>query len=494
MYIHANAREFKPNAHVFLILIAKVAELLGMNILLCRNPPLLSRLFFTMAVSVVMSIHYLYTAMCTDEYPIIHSGGRLMEVCISAVILLTLFLHAMTMYFVDGSVDFRRLVFHRSNMPRRTDDFSLAVLKLGSACLHATQLTGLSCELKALDAPMHTYVELYPDGRTVIEHSIEDYEKMECDGINAFEKEIKDVRVEMEQSRVEMGGVVRGVDKMRAMWDFFGTLFEILWHMVSEVGQYFARYLPEPPDFVRNIPRNVRLVWHGTTGEAQRMARLEHESLQRTQAIRAHERMEHLRRRRDLQILRQRSPSTWSRGDDLNAAELVALAENSQSNSTSLVAFQDVLVKHMLRPDHAPPLTRSEYRQMATPPETPPNSDSWMSFLSARAEMSNTRTNSDRHTQLTLVRLLQERRDALWAQSPDTFDRERARLCVVCCSEDRTIICWPCRCLALCDSCRGTLANQQHALLALHASQARAMQLCPTCRAPIAAFSRLYLP
>lgn len=45
--------------------------------------------------------------------------------------------------------------------------------------------------------------------------------------------------------------------------------------------------------------------------------------------------------------------------------------------------------------------------------------------------------------------------------------------CIVCYTEPRTIVCWPCRCLAMCDDCRSSMATlpvKQH--------------LCPTCRAP----------
>lgn len=44
--------------------------------------------------------------------------------------------------------------------------------------------------------------------------------------------------------------------------------------------------------------------------------------------------------------------------------------------------------------------------------------------------------------------------------------------CVICMTEPRVIICWPCRCLSLCDDCRGSLAARSSA----------SKHSCPTCR------------
>lgn len=495
LYIHAHARQFAPNAHVYLIVISRIVELLGMNVLLCRRPPLVSRLVFTMVLSAVMTVHYVYTAVQSDEYPIIHSGGRLMEVSILGMIVLTIALHLLTMYFVDRRVDLHRLFFHRSSLPHSTDDFSLAVLKLGTACLHATKLTGFSCELQALDTPLRTYVELRPDGSTVIENSIEDLEQMDSHTYHPLEHEIKDLRVVLEHSGVEMGGVVRGADKMRALTRFFQTLLEIVWTIVREGATYTARYLPAPPAWVHHIPRYVRLFWHGTNGEAERDARLAREAAQRAEAEKAHTRMEELRARRAERALHSDDASDEDEAD-LDATQLVALAQQDQGADAA--TFQDMLVKHMLRADAAPPLTRRAYARLAAPAAPAPAStasasasgiDTWLPALARRSDDA-----SDRQTCAALVHLLQERRDALRAHAPGDYDRERLRLCVVCCAEERTIICWPCRCVALCDGCRSTLASQQHAMLAMHTGHTRAMPLCPTCRAPVAAYSRLYLP
>ncbi|KAF8323088.1 hypothetical protein DL93DRAFT_2151418 [Clavulina sp. PMI_390] len=58
------------------------------------------------------------------------------------------------------------------------------------------------------------------------------------------------------------------------------------------------------------------------------------------------------------------------------------------------------------------------------------------------------------------------------------------QLCVICLTEPRVIICWPCRCLSLCDDCRGSLA----------ARSAASKHSCPCCRQNVEGYSRIFIP
>ena len=58
---------------------------------------------------------------------------------------------------------------------------------------------------------------------------------------------------------------------------------------------------------------------------------------------------------------------------------------------------------------------------------------------------------------------------------------EHGPQCVVCHSEPRTIIVWPCRCLSLCDECRVNLAINNYGN-------------CVCCRREVVSFSRIYVP
>ncbi|KAJ3869596.1 hypothetical protein EV359DRAFT_29697 [Lentinula novae-zelandiae] len=58
------------------------------------------------------------------------------------------------------------------------------------------------------------------------------------------------------------------------------------------------------------------------------------------------------------------------------------------------------------------------------------------------------------------------------------------RNCVICTVEPRVIICWPCRCLAMCDSCRESLAARSSA----------SKHRCPCCRRGVEGYSRVFIP
>jgi len=56
--------------------------------------------------------------------------------------------------------------------------------------------------------------------------------------------------------------------------------------------------------------------------------------------------------------------------------------------------------------------------------------------------------------------------------------------CVICTDGQRDIICWPCRCLAMCDNCREALAPRS----------APTKHCCPCCRQTVEGYSRIYIP
>ncbi|QSL65634.1 hypothetical protein MERGE_002947 [Pneumocystis wakefieldiae] len=59
-----------------------------------------------------------------------------------------------------------------------------------------------------------------------------------------------------------------------------------------------------------------------------------------------------------------------------------------------------------------------------------------------------------------LLETIKERRQSIKKLSYNSGDENavQIRMCVICCSSMRNIVLWPCRCLALCDDCRKTLA------------------------------------
>lgn len=58
------------------------------------------------------------------------------------------------------------------------------------------------------------------------------------------------------------------------------------------------------------------------------------------------------------------------------------------------------------------------------------------------------------------------------------------KLCVICMTSDRAIICWPCRCLSMCEDCRSNLASRT----------GPSRHTCPCCRQSVEGFSRIFIP
>lgn len=111
-----------------------------------------------------------------------------------------------------------------------------------------------------------------------------------------------------------------------------------------------------------------------------------------------------------------------------------------------------LLIAHMT--DASPgPLTRRRYARLAAPRtgSAPPDREelAWARFAAQR------------------------RAEAEERHAADVADNsERGHACVVCTVEPRQVILWPCRCLALCDDCRSNLATRSSA----------ANHMCPCCR------------
>lgn len=431
LYIHAYAQEFIPNAHVYFILAVRVFELLGMNTLLTVRHPPISRLAFTTVTGLLLSAHFLFVTIYTNEYPVLHSATRVIETLVVGIIALTIVLHALTMYLVDGSVRMDKLLRLRGTQPRPNDDFSLAVLKVGNACLQATQCSGLAREIGPLATPLHTYVEMYSSGRSQLEYGLDDMDVAELQGINGFDTEVRDIHVMLEGVEPELGSVVRGADKLRAGRDFAMHLANIALQMLRMIFSRISMYLPAPPMFLRKLPRYLRLFWHGTNGEARREERLRHEAQERAQLAAAQERALSIHQRR----LHRRPLHASPVDEDLDPMELLALAEVPAADRT---AFHNMLLTHLMRPDHAPPVTRRSYKALEA--GSTGVSEAW----ATSAALQNMRGNdfetiqaaSDRQTHLALLYLLQQRRQA---QKEDK-ESERMRQCVVCCSEERYVL------------------------------------------------------
>jgi len=212
---------------------------------------------------------------------------------------------------------------------------------------------------------------------------------------------------------------------------------------------------------------------------------------------------------------RGRSPTPAPAADEDDAP--YALFADANPDDDDGEALAPYLFAHQLARTSNGPLTRRRYRALlpssssgAIPPQLSPARphdpvEALSTAIAARR--------SEVLASLPGVRPAAEELEA----ARDKWRDERARFCVVCQVEDRTIVLWPCRaspslppglCTAhevdadgaapMCSDCRASLADR--ATSASGGQQPGAASgggggaLCPTCRSEVQGFSRIYVP
>lgn len=491
------------------------------------------------------------------------------------IIMLTVLLHALTAAITDTPLSFSRLVDPRS-LPLPTDDYSLALFKVGTACLSSTRLSGMDSDLIDINTGTETWVEV--DGTKVVirEPSGKEASASTSGGRGGLAREIRKVKT---SRNFTAGTNSQAYHFSSPRWreaTKFGTMlvktvqaiFVLGIHKLIGLLPFDLPRIPVPA-WVRNMPRRIRLLWHGTNGEERRRIRMQ-EARQRAEMQRRRvesdrmfrERAEaknHLRaalstavgppsstssteglRRRE----RSMSPSAstlWQRffsqdfpddeeddeweedeaeeSEEVEAvqdldpywqslgqgAQLDGEMEEDGNDDEEVVEEGDVgdVSSELLQ------LARVDFAEGEAGSEGEAESLSYtsvlMAHLSRRQEGPLTRrgyhrliggqSQAEQEAQ-QLIDVIGQRRQHLGPDAELSSERERMRLCVICYIEDRTIICWPCKCLALCEGCREAMATRPppRSHIGTSTNQAESTHTCPTCRTPVVGYSRLFLP
>ncbi|CDU23521.1 related to ASI1-putative integral membrane E3 ubiquitin ligase [Sporisorium scitamineum] len=568
LHFYSFSPDAPANEHVYLCVLLQVLQILTIALSRCR-PVYAPRLVISSVFGISALLHYALAAS-SGRYPFLEALTRMPEIALVLVVLLTVSLHALTMLLLEGSIQPHRLLFSRSNLPSLDEDWSLALFKLGTACMESTRLTGLEREMEPLVAWHAPYIELSPSGR------IELVDPLVCrtspahhradtasyrDGIElgGLSREVKEVRIEptlRASSTLSHAGLAR----IRALLHFVIATLLVARSLAAMGLRKMLRAVgvadPSVPLWVYRGLRLLRLVWHGRNGEARRS--------ERQQAAQAERRQQQRQRQMQLQQQRSTAPSpslaaepslvasrfeqqAQERGQVVSGSEsqrvddaasyskiaqedsdeeddnydimkseveavydsdgvetdadegeglemetdevsglleeLRSFAADESAHATSssqrtlhsgTEAFNQLLLAHLTRPRGQAPLTRSAYHSL-------------LHFSNSNSNMA--------PSDLDLAQSLIQRRSSTATHQRSAGDDAR-RLCVVCCTEERNVICWPCRCLCLCMDCREHLASRPPARRSSIANRHTddPTHLCPTCRTPVQAFSRLYIP
>lgn len=403
-----------------------------------------------------------------SSYPLLNYLSSLLETTLVLVTLLTLILNAATQILLEGQIT-RPLFGHAASLaPRWDEDFSIVLLRLGTASLDATNVAGLGNEVGSIAAGRTQDIDTRHAlaGDSVVELMTGGVKSLTLRGVRGggdipkgFHHEIKTVKVQTkdgdwifdEAKARELGRFCRSMlDFCRGCFWLFMWAIWYKWRGVILPGSRDtatggAAQRPPPP-----VPtESTHAVGHGDDDVYSRFIRGEVVSDDEDDYDPSLDVDEE-----DADVSEEDSESeeSESNGKGLEAAGLYSDFLSEPASSTSANPGP-VLLAHMTA-QSALPLTRRRYGRLVFDPRSrssPEHQHSgWTSFVNERRFQAETSA----------------------AGRGSGASLEGRMNCVICTSEPREIICWPCRCLALCNDCRENLASRFPP----------AKHTCPCCR------------
>ncbi|ODN84548.1 hypothetical protein L202_00478 [Cryptococcus amylolentus CBS 6039] len=463
---------------------------------------------------------------------------------LSVIIVFTAVLKAITLLFTVGKIPSLGALFpHEGVVPQREDDFGVALLKIGTACIEATALTGLRNELAAVDEPRAPWVEIMTSGS--------DFHRAMLRGIDTpgFSTEITDIKVsEIEDPNSDASPHSRALAKFvktcrnailssaialllstrfgRKALRVYKKAWRARWYYGPRSWRFWRRESwTEPPQYAELRRVRERL---DENDQARRELRSMvtmldtcKEQVKGDEAIRARATGANVRpggssvERRgagksemmpygqylledvedeieddgewtqqveesddESETASQATNSEWGEDDSGDETEVEESRKGAiyrdliitelEDDDESHAELQPVLLAH-LTSRNGTPLTRRQYSALFNNPTSPTRGGRGpeMSYEGA----------------MSFRGVAAERREMMDGKR-DEEEQETRMACVVCMVSTRDTILWPCRCLALCNDCRESLASR------LTADD----QMCPCCRKKVEGYSRIYIP
>ncbi|KAH7107583.1 hypothetical protein BKA62DRAFT_139030 [Auriculariales sp. MPI-PUGE-AT-0066] len=142
----------RPNRDVLITMFLPILQLTLLLLMSLRKQSASQRLLPTMFCGICSLVHF-YTVIWQSplSYPPLNFVPCILTSALIFVTLITCGLSAMTQILTEGRIS-KPLLGHRQVMPRLEDDWEIALLRLGTAALQATQATGLGNEVASLNA------------------------------------------------------------------------------------------------------------------------------------------------------------------------------------------------------------------------------------------------------------------------------------------------------------------------------------------------------
>ncbi|KAI9446566.1 hypothetical protein H4582DRAFT_1803674 [Lactarius indigo] len=452
----------RPDVNVIVTLLVPLFQLSMIHLIGVKQSWSNHRLIPTTICSMLTLIHFHSVLWLSPaSYPLLNYVSCIFDSMLLLMILVAFSLNILTQLLLEGSVT-RLFVGHAASlMPKWDEDFSSALLRLGIASLEATSVAGLGNEVSGItltensDAVKYQVqygeVEMNRAGVSSITHATEDHEgrRTRKEGLS---NEIRHVKVGPSSQNDPMVDTTWFMECKR-----FGYAVA---RFGLGCGRMIGRILRGQPVFPQPQPP-----YTGQNLVVQSASASQEDETEDTTSAQQdiYERFLSGEALSDDDEEFSPSSNLVPQHDDDNDSdtpdeEVDTLAlYNDLSATTSSSATASHLLAHMTNPEPSP-LTRRRYRNL----------------VSGQSDVAD-------HEQSAWEAFVDDKRGKVSRQYPANESR---RNCVICTVEERQIICWPCRCLALCDDCRQNLASR------LSASK----HTCPCCRQPVEGFSRIYIP
>ncbi|KAI8982932.1 hypothetical protein BD414DRAFT_491632 [Trametes punicea] len=472
----------RPDVHTITTIMLPLLQLTIMHCLEVKHRWTQYRLIVSTTIGLLALVHFHSVVWLSPHaYPLTTYAARVVESVMLVIIAFTVGLNAFTQLLLDGMIS-RPLIGHSAILPRWDEDFNVALFRLGTASMDATAVAGLGNEVGGVASArpassaafarseiVRGELELDRSGVVGLSPAYEERGSRRRVVRKGFANEIASVKAKAASTDVWMNTV------LNVAWQrHFGAFLLSVWRAalrVCEAGAAWVRRKPKESQEKEQSSTPGVVVLDGVSqqGVSRRAIEDPYERFLRGEEVSDDEDQEfHPDEYEDEQGETASTPSSLSDGegedepereeDGKEQAQLYA----DLSTSAAQVASAPLLLAHMTDASPAP-LTRRGYRRLVSGQRRAADEwDEWDEFVQERRRV---------------------KRAEAEARGEDAF-AEQTRNCVICTVEPRDIICWPCRCLALCDDCRENLASRSSA----------SKHTCPCCRRSVEGYSKIYIP
>ncbi|KAG9318745.1 hypothetical protein JVU11DRAFT_844 [Chiua virens] len=138
----------RPDKHVVFTIILPLLQLSIVHCIGIKQAWSNHRLIPSALISVIALVHFHWVLWFSEStYPLLNYMPCLFESILLAVTLLAIFLNALTQILAEGSVSRPLFGHHAAILPRLDEDFSVALLRIGTASLETSSVAGLGNEV-----------------------------------------------------------------------------------------------------------------------------------------------------------------------------------------------------------------------------------------------------------------------------------------------------------------------------------------------------------